>query len=95
LHIILQYKTEEVFPLNKEIVCTESGLQISRLFALSLLHKWCPELRWSPEESIAAAEDAYRQSFDVLPDFEAMTKQSFTPPVKTHSVQEAVPGGTI
>jgi len=81
--------------LNKEIVCTESGLQISRPFALSLLHEWCPELRWSPEESIAAAEAAYCQEYAAPPDFAAMTKQSFKLPMRAISFQYTKTGGVF
>ncbi len=79
--------------MDDKIVCSGSGVQISKPFALSLLHEWCPELHWSPEESIAAAEEAYCQEYAAPPDFEAMTKQSFMLPVKVGNFQEAALGG--
>jgi len=66
---------------------------MDKWFALSLLQTWCPELHWTPEESLAAAEEAYCQEYDALPDFETMTKQSFMLPVKVGNLQEAALGG--
>jgi len=79
--------------MNGEIICTGSGLTISKSFALSLLHTWCPELHWWPEESVGAAEEAYCQAYGALPDFNAMTNQSFKLPVRGSSFQEAALGG--
>lgn len=79
--------------MYNETIRTKSGLHIDRWFALSLLQTWCPELHWSPEESISAAEEAYCQEYDAPPDFEAMTKQSFMLPVRVGNFQEAALGG--